>query len=115
MARDTFSLAHFPMLCGVVAYAVGLEEAIAHPGDPLSTSGRLALALGLLLFVGGTALAMWRATCGRPGTRVLIIVVTSATLFFLTGQPAFVSLALALVGVGLVAVLDERRANRIAG
>jgi len=114
IARDTFSLAHFPMLCGVVAYAVALEEAIAHPG-PLSTSARLALALGLLLFVGGTALAMWRATCGRPVTRVVIILVTSATLFLLSGQPPFVSLALALIGVGLVALLDERRANRIAG
>lgn len=115
VARDVFSLAHFPMLCGVVAYAVALEEAIAHPGDPLAPSGRLALALGLLLFVGGTALAMWRATCGRPFVRVAIIVVTALVLVSIPGQPAFVSLALALVGVGLVALLDERRADRMAG
>jgi low temperature requirement protein LtrA len=114
-ARDVFSLAHFPMLCGVIAYAVALEEAIAHPGDPLLPSARLALALGLLLFVGGTALAMWRATCGRPVTRVAIIVATSAALLLVSNQPASVSLALALTGVGLIALLDERRANRMAG
>jgi low temperature requirement protein LtrA len=114
LARDAFSLAHFPMLCGIVAYAVALEEAIGHPGDPLPAEGRLALALGLLLFVGGTALAMWRATCGRPVTRVGIIAVTTVALYVVGEQPAYVSLALGLAGVGLVAFLDERRAGRAA-
>jgi low temperature requirement protein LtrA len=102
------------MLCGVIAYAVALEEAIAHPGDPLVPSARLALALGPLLFVVGTALAMWRATCGRPVTRVTIIVVTSSALLLMSSQPAAVSLALALTGVGLISLLDERRADRMA-
>jgi low temperature requirement protein LtrA len=115
MARDTFSLAHFPMLCGVVAYAVALEEAIAHPGDPLPTSGRVALALGMSLFIGGTALAMWRANCGRPLARVMVVAVTSTVILFLSGQAAFFSLTVALVGVALVALLEERRADRLAG
>jgi low temperature requirement protein LtrA len=105
MARDVFSLAHFPMLCGVIAYAVALEEAIAHPGDPFPTWARLALSLGLLLFVGGTALAMWRATCGRPIVRVGVIVVTSGAVFAMSTSPAYISLA----------GLDERRATRAAG
>jgi low temperature requirement protein LtrA len=113
-ARDVYSLAHFPMLCGIVSYAVALEEAIAHPGEPLATSGRTALALGLLLFVGGTALAMWRATCGRPVARVAIIVVTATALLLLESEPAFASLSVALAGVALIAVLDERRAQRMA-
>lgn len=113
MARDVFSLAHFPMLCGVVAYAVALEEAIAHPGDPLPSSGRLALALGLLLFVGGTAVAMWRATCGRPWSRAVIITAAAATLYLLSTLPAYGSLGVALAGVGLVAFLDGRRAERL--
>ena len=69
------------MLCGVIAYAVGLEEALAHPVDPLPDSGRLAIALGLLLFVGGTALAIWRATCGTPVRRVLISGVAAIGLY----------------------------------
>jgi low temperature requirement protein LtrA len=115
MARDVFSLAHFPMLCGVVAYAVVLEEAIAHPGDALPASGRVALALGMFLFLGGTSFAMWRATCGRPVARTAIALVTAAALFLVTGVPAFTSLSIALVGVGVIAALDERRANRVAG
>jgi len=113
MARDVFSLAHFPMLCGVVAFAVALEEAIAHPGDPLPDAGRYALATGILLFVGGTALAMWRATCGKPVSRVAIIVLTSVAILGLGGIPAYAALAVALAGVAVIAALDERRANRI--
>ena len=113
LARDVFSLAHFPMLCGVIAYAVALEEAIAHPGDPLPASGLFALALGLVLFVGGTAFAMWRATCGTPVARIAIIVATAAALVLVSGQPAYVALAVALAGVALVAFLDERRADRM--
>jgi low temperature requirement protein LtrA len=113
LARDAFSLAHFPMLCGVVAYAVALEEAVAHPTDPLPAAGRIALALGPVLFVGGTALAMWRATCGRPLARVLIVGLTSAAVLLLESLAVSYALALTLAGVVLVAVLDERRTSRM--
>jgi low temperature requirement protein LtrA len=112
LARDAFSLAHFPMLCGVVAYAVALEEAIAHPGGPLAASARVALAIGPLLFVGGTALAMWRATCGQPTRRVAIAGLVGVTVLLLTDLQASTALALTLGGVMLVAVLDERGAPR---
>ena len=46
------------MVCGVIAYAFVIEEAVARPGEPLAFTGRLALALGLALFVGVTAIAL---------------------------------------------------------
>jgi low temperature requirement protein LtrA len=112
LARDAFSLAHFPMLCGVVAYAVALEEAIAHPGAPLPTAARVALAIGPVMFVGGTALAMWRATCGRPVSRVVITGFVGAAVLILDNLPVSIALALTLLGVALVAWLEERRAER---
>jgi low temperature requirement protein LtrA len=113
MARDAFSLAHFPMLCGIVAYAVALEEALAHPGDPLSDAGRLAMALGLSLFVGGTAMAMWRATCGAPLRRLAISGATALVVYFAVDVPAVVTLSAALAGIALVAGLDEWKAQRL--
>ena len=113
LARDAFSLAHFPMLCGVVAYAVALEEAIAHPSDPLPSAGRLALALGPVTFIGGTALAMWRSNCGRPVARVAIAGVAGAAVLLLDSTPATLALAITLSGVVLVAALDERRARAL--
>jgi low temperature requirement protein LtrA len=115
MARDTFSLSHFPMLCGIVAYAVALEDAIAHPADPLLPAARLALAAGLLLFLGGTAFAMWRATCGRPVLRVAIAVVTAAAVWLLGSLPAAGALAVALAGAAAVALTDEIHADRLRG
>jgi low temperature requirement protein LtrA len=115
MARDVFSLSHFPMLCGIVAYAVALEDAIAHPGDPLPAAARVALASGIFLFLGGTAFAMWRATCGRPFLRAGIASVTAAAVGLLGSIPAPGALAIALAGATAVALTDEGRADRLRG
>ena len=50
----------------------GIEEAIAHPSDPLPVEARAALAVGLLLFVGGLGFAMWRASCSVKWARVIV-------------------------------------------
>ena len=115
LARDAFSLAHFPMLCGVIAYAVALEDVFAHPSDPLPETARLAIALGILLFVGGTAIAMWRATCGSPLRRVALGAASALAVYFVAGTPPLVTLALALAGVAVVAGMDERAAVRLRG
>lgn len=108
MARDVFSLMHFPMLCGVIAYAVAIEAIVTHPTDPLSFGGRLALALGLVLFVGGMAAAMWRATCGRLVPRVLIVTVTGLLVVVVGGVPPLASLAIAFAGVAAIALIEHR-------
>ncbi len=113
MARDAFSLAHFPMLCGVIAYAVALEDAIAHPSDPLLPAARLALALGMLLFLSGSAFAMWRATYGYPLSKITIAAFTAGAVAALPTVPAAGALAMAFTSVVAVALLDERRARRL--
>jgi len=46
LARDVYSLIHFPMLCGIIAYAFAVEETAAHPGQPLPFEARLSWRLG---------------------------------------------------------------------
>ena len=113
IARDSFSFGHFPMLCGVIAYATAIEAAVAHPTDPLGNAERLALALGLLLFVGGLAFALMRASCSVKWTRVGVTAATAIAIYFLTGVPATVSLGVAFAGVVIVAFLEERQAERM--
>ena len=72
MARDVFSVIHFPMLCGVVGIAVAIEVGLARPSDPLETSVRAALGVGTLLFIGGTAAALWRASGRVLASRVAL-------------------------------------------
>jgi len=86
LARDAFSLAHFPLIAGIVGFAVALEEIGAHPDEPASPAVIASLGLGVTLFVASSALAL--RLCGGP---VLI-----ARLVFL---------AVMLVGLALVAPL----------
>ncbi|OLS28852.1 MAG: hypothetical protein HeimC2_04530 [Candidatus Heimdallarchaeota archaeon LC_2] len=76
MTRDAFSLAHFPMVAGIIGFALAIEEAIAHPEKSLSTDGTLALAFGLALFIGGTVLAVWRATGKILYQRIIFVILT---------------------------------------
>jgi len=113
MARDAFSFAHFPMLCGVIAYAVAIEAAVAHPSDPLGTEARVALALGLLLFMGGLAVAYWRASCQIKTSRIVVSAVTALAVYLLADVTAVVSLGVAFAGVAIVAFFEERQAERL--
>lgn len=112
MARDAYTLGHFPMLCGVVAYAVALEEALAHPTTALPDSARLSVGLGLMLFLGGTAFSMWRTTCGSPLRRIVIAGVTATAAYVVADVQPIVTLGIAASGVVLVAFLDELKAQR---
>jgi low temperature requirement protein LtrA len=108
LARDCFSLIHFPMLCGVVAYAAAIEAAVAHPNEPFPLPARLALAAGLLLFVGGMVVAMWRATRQLLLPRLVVISAIAGALVFMPARLPLSSLAVAFVGVAIVAVLEQR-------
>lgn len=108
MARDVYSMLHFPMLFGLIAYASVVETAAAHPDEPLSLAARAMLAVGLVLFVGGMAVAVWRATGGRMWARVILILTTATAIVAVTGISALVSLGVALIGVIAILVLEQR-------
>ena len=101
-ARDVFSLAHFPVIAGVIALAVAIEEAVAHPSSPLEPAGVVALTAGIALFVGGAAVAVLLAGHRVPTVRwvVLLVVVGMVPLHLVMSAWA----ALALMGA-LVATL----------
>ena len=60
LARDAFSLAHFPLVCGIVGFAVAIEEMVAHPDEPASAGVVAALGIGVALLVGFSAVSYWR-------------------------------------------------------
>jgi len=104
LARDVYSLLHFPMILGVVGVAVALEAVVHHPSDPLDMASRLALAAGVALFTGIMGLAIWRAT-GRPPVLRLLLAAGTGVAVVVAGSlaPVF-SLAIAFGGVALIAV-----------
>ena len=77
--RDAYSLLHYPLVVGIVFYAVAVEEIVAHPDEPLDTFGRLALSLGVSLALLAIAASVYRVTRRIPsiriGTAVLIMAI----------------------------------------
>lgn len=107
MARDVFSLLHFPMLCGVIAYALAIEEVIAHPSEPLAVTGRLALAIGLIFFVGGMATAIWRATNRILWPRLILTTAAVIPIMMLTEISPLITMLIAFVAVALIAIVEQ--------
>jgi low temperature requirement protein LtrA len=108
MARDVFSLLHFPMLCGVIAYAFAVEEIVAHPGESLPLDGRIALAVGLVLFVGGMAAAIRRATHHLLLPRIILTVGTAVAIVVVSEISGLFTLAIAFAGIVVIAVVEQR-------
>lgn len=66
LARDLFTLAHIPVVAGSVVFAVGVEEALAHPGEALPAFGWIALGGGLALWALGALAVRRRAAVPAP-------------------------------------------------
>ena len=62
LARDAYSIAHLPMVAGVILFAVGTEELLAHPEMSLDDASRWAFAGGLMLFIASQSIMARRFT-----------------------------------------------------
>jgi low temperature requirement protein LtrA len=113
LARDVFSVMHFPMLCGVIAMAAATEEALAHPDQPLAVNVRLALAGGAVLFIWGTAAAMWRATGRAPVWRA-VLVPAGAVAVVAVGTNPGVAMGLLLALLVAIAAIEHRQPQLVA-
>jgi low temperature requirement protein LtrA len=104
LARDVFSVLHFPMLCGVVAIAAATEAALARPEQILATDLRAALGAGAALFVCGTAAGLWRAARRTLPWRWALAPVAAFAVVALNTVPwiAMTLVFATLVGIGAV-------------
>ncbi len=60
LARDLYTFLHFPIVAGVILYAVAAKKILAHASEVLSVSGRFCLAGGIGLFLFGFILGSRR-------------------------------------------------------
>ena len=106
-ARDVYSFAHFPLIFGVIGFAIGIEQAIAHPKDSFSLPGALALCLGVALILGGTALALTLARVRVPPARLWAIVLLIVAIPLFRVLPAWGAMGLVSIVVAGLAVVEK--------
>jgi low temperature requirement protein LtrA len=105
LARDVFTIFHYPVVLGIVFFAVAAKKVLAHPEDALSRPGRAALGLSVAFFLGGFLLARFRIVRTIGWERAAAAGLTLVAVVLLRSIPAVALLATvtAIVVVGIVA------------
>jgi low temperature requirement protein LtrA len=61
LARDMFTLGHFPLAFGLILYAVVAKHLVEHPTQLLGADDRWILGLSVVTYIGGLSAIQWRA------------------------------------------------------
>ncbi len=105
-ARDVYTWAHAPIIGGVITAAAAVEEILLHPSDHLHVEFRWMFAIGLSLYFGGIAIAVWRAWRVVARERLVALAVMIG-LCAISGSWEAVWLLVAIDVVLLVALIFE--------
>jgi low temperature requirement protein LtrA len=107
LLRDVFSMMHIPMILGLIGVVVAIEESIAHPDAVIHTEVRIALGVGILLFVGGMGFATKRAGGDLPIPRIAISAVAALAIVFVDGVDAYITLLIGVIALATIGVVEH--------
>ena len=60
LARDSYSFIHFPMVAGIILFALGLKKTLGHVDDPLDAVPAFALLGGVAIYLMGLVAFRYR-------------------------------------------------------
>jgi low temperature requirement protein LtrA len=106
-ARDAFSLGHFPLVCGIIGFAIAVEEIVHHPGDVPTGEVTAALGAGVTLYVAAAAFALWRVRRVVLWPRLGILALTMAGLAIVSTTDAVWQLGVVAVGLLALALVER--------
>jgi low temperature requirement protein LtrA len=113
LARDMFTFFHYPMVLGIIFYAVAAKKTLAHPSEPLSEAGRWALGLGIAVFLSGFVLTRFRVIRRVAWERVAAGVAALAVAVALDGTDAIVTLTVVIAIVVLSVAIETVRLRHV--
>jgi low temperature requirement protein LtrA len=94
MARDSYSLLHFPMVAGIVLVALGMKKTIGDVSEPLDTVPAFALVGGLGIYLLALVGFRYRHVYSINRHRLVLGVALIASLPLIVEIPALAALAL---------------------
>ncbi|HEU4906290.1 MAG TPA: low temperature requirement protein A [Solirubrobacterales bacterium] len=108
MARDSYSYLHFPMIAGIVLVALGLEQTLAHVGDPLHTVPAFALLGGVAAYLLGHVAFRYRHIHTVNRRRLGLAILLLALLPLAIEIPALATLAIVATLLWLLIAYETR-------
>ena len=111
LARDAYSLLHFPMVAGIVLVALGMKDTLADVGDPLDDVTGFALLGGIALYLLAHAAFAWR---DHRTVKVQRIIAAGAVLALLPVARGVDAVAPASLAAAVLAVLIAYETVRFA-
>lgn len=108
-ARDFFTLGHFPLVAGLVMYAVVAKHLVEHPTEELGSHDRWTLALSALFFVGGLMAIQYRAVRRIAPERVVALVAIAGIAALGRWLPGALVVALVAVALGVMQAVTLHR------
>lgn len=109
LARDIYTFFHFPLVFGIIMYAVVAKHVVGHPTDPIERADRWLLAGSVLSILGGLLLTQFRIVRRLAPERVVMIAVTALAAFTLTSIDGALVIALIAAGLGVMQAITWRR------
>ncbi len=107
IARDAFSFAHFPLICGIIGFAVAVEEILLHPERPAEGPVIASLAAGTALFVGASAFSYWRIVRRVLVPRLAVMAATIVVVALVAGNDPIWPLTVTALGLLAIVVLER--------
>ena len=106
LARDLFTYFHYPVVLGIIFYAVAAKKTLEHPLEPLSEPGRWALGLGIAVFLVGFALMRFRVIRRIAWERLAAAGAALVVAVLLDGIDAVILLAV-VIGILVASIAAE--------
>ena len=109
LARDSYSILHFPIVAGIVLAAFGLKKTLEHVGDPLDAVPAAALVGGVAAYLLGHVAFRWRQVHSLSRQRSLAAFGALLLYPVAVAVPALLTLALVFVLLCLLIVYEVTR------
>jgi low temperature requirement protein LtrA len=117
-ARDLFTFGHFPIVTGIIAYAVVVKHMVADPSKALPISDRWMLIASVVMLIGGCLHVQWRLVHRLAPERFVAVAVIGAWLLIgssLPGSAAVGGIAVILAVMQSITWHQYRMGPGIAG
>ena len=115
VAQNMFTFGHFPIVFGLVLYAVAAKHVVAHPGDPMDAGDLAMLAGAVTFFVGGLQGLQWQAARRLSPERVLVIVGVAALCWTVGAwMPGVLVLSVVALMIAIMQIISVRRFEQLS-